>query len=250
MTDAPESPATPEPESPQPWEKQLEAAGQEPPARRDGFDGPRKRTFLKALARGETLKGAAKAASVSPRTVYNHQASDPQFAEACLAAAKVTAPTIELAAFERAVTGVEEDVISYGKHVGTRVKRSDALLQTLLKGSNPEKYGPQAGFRRARPKATKKKWRERESARLREEIRAELEAERAPSEARAQEMRERLMKRFMRLREQMVRDKGYSLHPETDTLVPPGWALVPAGNSSVACASRELREAGGGEAAQ
>lgn len=237
---------TPEPETPPDWEAQLEAAGQEAPGRRNGFDRARKKTFLKALARGTTLADAAKAAGVSPRTVYNHQDSDLNFAAACRAAVEVSAPKIELAAFERGVTGVEEDVISYGKHVGTRVKRSDALLQTLLKGSNPDKYGPRAGFQRGKVgKKLGKKWIQKERARLKEELRPELMAEFEAGDF-GQEMREettqRILRRIGRLRQQMIKEEGYTLHRETKTLTPPGWTMVRTETLCVSCASREVRE--------
>lgn len=222
------------------WEAQLEAAGAEPAGRRNGFDAARKRSFLKALAKGATLTDAAKAARVSNTTVYNHQESDPNFAAACRAAVEVSAPKIELAAYERGVTGVEEEVIQYGKHVGTRVKRSDALLQTLLKGSNPDKYGPRAGFKH---KFGKRKWRERERAKIRKEVEAEIEAEQEVSEEEAEAIRERIMRRLMRVRENMVANEGYTLHEETDTLVPAGWVVQRAETLCVSCQERQLCQA-------
>lgn len=227
MSDTLEPRNTPDPgES---WDAQLEeAARDEAPGRRNGFDGARKKTFLKALGKGATLKEAAKAACVSTVTVYNHQKNDARFAAQCRAAAEVNAPVIELAAFERGVTGVEEDVISYGKHVGTRVKRSDAILQTLLKGSNPDKYGAQAGFKH---KFSKKKWREKERARLRAEIRQEIETE---GEEEAEELRNEIMRRIQRLRDEDYAN-GYTEHAETRTRVPPGWVLVRAETLHVSC---------------
>jgi hypothetical protein len=238
----PEPAATPELDSPPDWEAQLEAAGQEAPGRRDGFDLARKKTFLKALAKGATLADAARAARVSPRTVYNHQDRDPNFAAACRAAVEVSAPKIELAAYERGVIGVEEDVISYGKHVGTRTKRSDALLQTLLKGSNPDKYGPQAGFKRG--KIGKKNWREQE----RVKIRAEIEAEQEVSEEEADEIRARIMRRIDRLRDQYI-EKGWYRHEAADQLIEPGWTMIRTTSLCVSCASREVRELAGPGAA-
>ena len=246
MTDTPdpETGAETAPDSTPSWEDQLEdAARDQTRPRRNGFDAARKKTFLKTLSKGATLTEAAKAACVSKSTLYAHQKEDERFAAACRAAAEVNAPVIELAAFERGVTGVEEDVISYGKHVGTRVKRSDAILQTLLKGSNPDKYGAQAGFKH---KFGKKKWREKERARLRAEILAELDAEREePSEEQLEELRARLARRIKRWGQQVIEEdlaNGYTQHAETNTLVPPGWVLVRTGNEHSGCPERPIPE--------
>ncbi|HEV2569215.1 hypothetical protein [Sphingomonas sp.] len=240
MSDSPDLPE----EQPASWEQQLEDAAQDAtPSRRWAFDAARKKTFLKALSKGATLTEAARAASVSRSTIYLHQKEDANFAAACLAAQKVIAPVAELAAFDRAVTGIEEDVIHYGKHVGTRVKRSDALLQTLLKGSNPEKYGPQAGASRGKKTLGKKRM-----LRLRQEIRAEIEAElEAEQEAQhgsKEDVIARIMRKLRRLRDQQIRDEGYTEHKETELLIPPGWKLVPIGraNEHIACPTCPMSE--------
>ncbi|NNM76830.1 hypothetical protein HJG53_07955 [Sphingomonas sp. ID1715] len=202
------------------------------PSRRGSFDRARKKLFLKALARGATMAEAARAARIGKRTVYEHVERDRTFAAACRAATEVVAPVIELEAFKRGVTGVEEDVISYGKHVGTRVKRSDAILQTLLKGSNPDKYGPHAGSVRA--KAGKRKWRERERQRIREELIAEQEAHGEDPQV----FRDRIARRLDRVCDIVTRtlvdEMGWTRHEETERLVPPGWRLVPDEDSSIA----------------
>ena len=46
----------------------------------------------------------------------------------------------EQAAVERAIDGVDEDVYFKGTKVGKRKVRSDSLLQTVLKSSDPDKY--------------------------------------------------------------------------------------------------------------
>ena len=73
MTDTPDPENTPTAS----WEAQLEEAAQDQtPARRHVFDAARKKTFLKALSKGNSLAAAARAANVSPKTVYNHQRDD------------------------------------------------------------------------------------------------------------------------------------------------------------------------------
>jgi hypothetical protein len=119
-----------------------------PRPRRDGFDGDRKREFLDYLGRGGCLRDAARKVGVSHQTVYNHQNSDPEFREQCDLAMKFAGTDIELQAYKRGVLGVEEPIVWRGEIVGTRVKRSDAMLRLLLQGAKPEKYGHAPGFRR------------------------------------------------------------------------------------------------------
>ena len=219
MTDSqPPAPDDAEPE----WEAHLGASPpDDPTAARDVFCRERKRAFLKALARGDTVTAAARAAGVSKQTVYHHQKRDPHFRAAWEAASKLLAPTIELAAFERAVTGVEEDVISYGRHVGTRVKRSDALLQTLLKGSNPGKYGPQAGAAGAKAKL-KKKWRDKERKRLRAELIA------ADDDPDGEKALASIHEKLAKMRAWMIRHQGYIEDGPGGELIPPGWYRLDA----------------------
>ena len=147
---------------------------------------------------------------------------------------------IELAAYERGVTGVEEDVISYGKHVGTRTRRSDALLQTLLKGSNPDKYGPQAGFKRSA--IGNKKWRKRERAKIRAELQAEIEAGHDINNEEADEVRARIMRRVIRLRDRYIA-QGQLNEVSDELVVGAGLTVIRTTSLCVSCATRARREA-------
>lgn len=135
--------------------------------RHDAFDGKRKRAFLDALSRGGCLRDAARKAGVSHQTVYNHQAKDPQFMRQCELALDMAGTDVELHAWERGVTGVEEPVYHRGEIVGTRLKRSDRVLLRLLQATKPKKYGPNPGF-------TRKRLYKIERKRIEEEVRAEL----------------------------------------------------------------------------
>lgn len=148
-----------------PWEKDDAQAAEQangPRQRHDAFDGPKKRKFLTTLAKTGCILDACRVAGVSNRTVYNHQASDPEFERHCRKALKMAAEDVETLAWQRAVEGIEEPVIHYGKVVGTRRKRSDSLFRLLLQGSNPKKYGVRPGFTRKRLLKEERKRIERE----------------------------------------------------------------------------------------
>jgi hypothetical protein len=130
-----------------PWHQDVP---DDPPSRHDAVQGKRRRVFLDALAKCGCLRDAARAAGVSPTTVYDHQARDAGFARHCRTALDMAGSDIELHAWERGVVGVEEEVIAYGKVVGTRIRRSDMILKLLLQGSKPKKYGARPGFTRKR----------------------------------------------------------------------------------------------------
>ena len=113
--------------------------------RGDGFSDERKRLFLVALRRGESVLGACALVGVSNRTVYNHRDRDPAFARDWALARGLAKLPAELAAYERGVVGIEEPVHTYGRLTHSRVRRSDALLKALLAAEHPEKYGRRAG---------------------------------------------------------------------------------------------------------
>lgn len=137
-----------------PWEVDEEPDGEDGVRHRvDAFTPARKKAFLKALSKGDCILDACREIGVSSRTVYNHQQSDPEFSKNCTLAIDMSATPVELAAWERGVTGVEVDVIRGGKFIGTTLKRSDSILRLLLQGANPKKYGPRPGFTRKRPMA-------------------------------------------------------------------------------------------------
>ena len=109
--------------------------------RHDGFTAAKRRKFLKALAKMGCIRDAAKVARISTTTVDRWRAKDASFDRQCKSALDMAGSQLEPLAWERAVTGIEETVIHYGKVVGTRIKRSDAIFRMLLMASNPLKYG-------------------------------------------------------------------------------------------------------------
>ncbi|QLC25953.1 hypothetical protein HFP57_13585 [Parasphingopyxis algicola] len=101
--------------------------------RHDGWTTPRKRKFLHALARTGCVRDACAIAHISSTSAYRHRRRDAGFAAAWERALTEALPVLEAAAFERAVEGVWEPVVSGGKVAVYRKRYSDAILVTLLK---------------------------------------------------------------------------------------------------------------------
>lgn len=124
--------------------------------RGDGFAEDDKRLFLVALRKGETVLSACALVGISNRTAYNHRDRDPAFARDWRLARQMSRVPLEILAFERGVIGVEEPIHAYGRRLGTRVRRSDALLRTMLVAERPKKYGPRAGIKGERKRLDKR----------------------------------------------------------------------------------------------
>ena len=145
--------------------------------RRDGFTPERKKACVAALADYGTIADACRVAGISTTSFYRHEKKDPAFRSQCEAARAKAASNLEILAWERAVTGIEEPIICYGKTVGTRRKRSDMLFKLILQAANPEKYGHPLGRSGNRDIA---ELRRRIEAELRPKIEAELRAQGLP----------------------------------------------------------------------
>jgi hypothetical protein len=137
--------------------------------KKGGFTPAKKAACLDALGRGATVAEACREAVVSPTTFYKHEKKDPEFASLCRAARARSggAVSLETMAWERGVTGVEEEVVQGGKVVGTRRKRSDAVFKMLLEGGTTGRYGPQI---KALREQIEKELRPRIEAEVRSEI--------------------------------------------------------------------------------
>ena len=163
--------------------------------RRDGFTGPKRRRFLKTLAKTGCIADAARVAGISTTTVDRWRAKKPHFARACDNAIDMASSHIETLAWERAVTGIEEPVMHHGKLVGTRVKRSDSIFRMLLMASNRKKYGRMGAVNR---KEIEKELRPRIEA----ELRAKIEAEQVSIE----EVRDEVLRRIAAIRKHRERN--------------------------------------------
>jgi hypothetical protein len=149
----------------------------------DGFTARKRRRFIATLARTGCWADAARVAGISKETARRWRKKDQRFASLCAAAIDRASSHIETLAWERAVVGIEEPVIHYGKVVGTRVKRSDSIFRMLLMGSNRAKYG--------RMGAVDRKQVERE---LRAKVEEEVRGRMLPRVASDEEVREALTK--------------------------------------------------------
>lgn len=127
-------------------ENQDESGPRAPRLRHDAFCDDRKQLFMVALRRGDSVMAACAIVGISNRTAYRHRERDPDFARDWDLACRMSRTPLELAAFERGVTGTEESVYRYGKLSHTRRRLSDGALMKLLAAEQPEKYGRAAGL--------------------------------------------------------------------------------------------------------
>jgi len=109
--------------------------------RHDGWTGERQQGFVAALKTAGNVRDACRAVGLSNTSAYRLRRRDRQFAREWDAALAQSATALEAVAYARAVEGVEEPVFHGGQQIGTKRKRSDALLRLLLQGASPEKYG-------------------------------------------------------------------------------------------------------------
>lgn len=196
--------------------------------RHDAFNEARKAAFLTALIKTGCLKDAARAAGVSARTVYNHQDSDPAFAEDVRTALAMSATPVEMIAWRRAVHGVEQE-FACGGQVHVRRRYSDHLLRLLLQGSNPKKFGANPGFRRKRILRHERKEIERN-------IRAEIAAEYRAREPDMEEVRAEILRKVEAMRRHSKREKfanGWT-QAQGGYLIPPGYGPLPGLNPHAA----------------
>lgn len=98
----------------------------------DGLTPRRQRSFLRALTETGNYDDACRRVKLSRTAMFNMRQRYPDFATACDRALGRSVSTLEQAAIDRAVDGVEEPVWHAGKIVGHRVVRSDPLLRTML----------------------------------------------------------------------------------------------------------------------
>jgi hypothetical protein len=123
------------------WKAKKAAARPRPRGGDRAFTPDKRLRFIKALGKTGCISDAARVAGISRKTANYWRVKDAEFDRTCAAAIHMASSHIEILAWERAVTGIEEQVIHYGKVVGTRIKRSDAIFRMLLMASNGSKYG-------------------------------------------------------------------------------------------------------------
>jgi hypothetical protein len=154
-----------------PWDADPDdSSGASPPdpdaprERHDAFNEVRRAKFLRALVKTGCIAEACRRTGTAPRTVYNHQQSNAEFLSLCTTAQRMAATPIEIAAWARAVDGIEEVVVAGGRAV-TRTRYSEHLLRLLLQASDPKRFGRNPGFTRKRIRAAERKEIEKEARR-------------------------------------------------------------------------------------
>lgn len=101
----------------------------------------KKRKFLDNLSSYASVKKAAEESDIPYLSILELRIKDNEFAESIKDSLSQRAFILEDEALNRAINGDEEPVFYCGEQVGSKVKRSDSLLLSLLKANYPEKYG-------------------------------------------------------------------------------------------------------------
>lgn len=97
--------------------------------------------FLDALAESPNVSAACRAAGVPRRTVYNHRATDAEFAAAWDDALEQSTDALVGEAYRRALKGTERPVFYQGDECGRIREYSDTLAIFLLKAHRRDVYG-------------------------------------------------------------------------------------------------------------
>jgi len=100
----------------------------------------RKQKFLVALAQTGVVGTSAARAGLSVRTLKSIRKTDREFAELWDDAIDFAADVAENEAFHRGVHGEVEPVFFKGAQVGEVIRKSDRMLELVLKARRPEKF--------------------------------------------------------------------------------------------------------------
>ena len=104
--------------------------------RHDGWTPERQRGFIYALSRLGMITAAAECVRMSRKSAYEllkRAGPDSSFARAWCDAQEAGRIRVSLAAWERAVDGVDVPIFHKGVQIGTRRTYSDRLLAILLR---------------------------------------------------------------------------------------------------------------------
>ena len=103
---------------------------------------PHREAFLDGLAAYGVVSHAHKLSGrpLDRAAWYRLRDAEPEFAAAWEQALEASADRLEMAAYQRAVEGVDDPVFHQGVLAGYRRVYSDRLLETLLKGNRAWKY--------------------------------------------------------------------------------------------------------------
>ncbi len=112
--------------------------------RADGWSPGKQRAFIEALADTGSVMQAARAVGMTARSAQMLRRSPgaESFDRAWSAAIETASKSLIDEAFERALIGTDEPVFDReGNCVGRRHRKSDRLLEFLLRGYFPERFG-------------------------------------------------------------------------------------------------------------
>ncbi|MEM9500877.1 MAG: hypothetical protein AAF941_03420 [Pseudomonadota bacterium] len=157
--------------------------------RHDGWTPERQCAFIEALTDTGSVAAACKAVDMSQPGVYllRRQPGAESFCKAWAAALDLGVQRLEDVAMDRALTGVDEPVYSYGELVGVRKKVNDRLLMLMLRNRAPDRFGNSVTKRGGDLKGLNAVGK-MEKRRLKKKWRAQWEAEQrqvSPAEVRA-----------------------------------------------------------------
>jgi hypothetical protein len=113
----------------------------------DGAPPGWQEAFLAQLRETGNVSAAARAAGTCRSRCYEWRQRDRDFAAAWADALEEAADRLEMEAFRRAVTGVDEDRFFQGSAVGEVTRYSDSLLMFLLRARRPGRFGPRPADR-------------------------------------------------------------------------------------------------------
>ena len=102
-----------------------------------------KKLFIEVLRETANVRMAAEACGFARRTFQEHKKNDREFSEQWDEAMENAVDLLEREAWRRAFEGVKTPQMYQGKVVGVIREYSDRLIEFLLMGNRPEKYGKQ-----------------------------------------------------------------------------------------------------------
>ena len=100
--------------------------------RHDGWSPDSRRVFLETLSECPNVRRAAERAGLSHTAAYREKRVNPDFSRAWEAALVIGRDHMEQLLYDRAVYGVEEEIVYHGVVTATRVRHYPRLLLALL----------------------------------------------------------------------------------------------------------------------
>lgn len=109
----------------------------------------KRRKFLDALSETGDVSAAAKVAGLARGEALRLREEDETFRTEWDDAHESAVDALEAEARRRALEGDEEDIYYRGEVVGTKIRKSDGMLEFLLKAYRPEKFASKTASKAA-----------------------------------------------------------------------------------------------------